>query len=390
MPDPKDELTRILRREIAAAGPISFARFMETALYDPVHGYYQQPLKQIGCQGDFYTSVSVGALFGKLLGLKFAEWLDSLNAADANRNAPEITGSRFQVVETGAHDGRLAADILSWFQIQRADLAAQLDYWIVEPFAPRRNSQKAMLEPFQQRVRWFGDWSELIGQDIRGIIFSNELLDALPVFVLGWDAANQRWFEWKVDLEKTSFRWVRSGARSTEVEMELTSEFWRSLSPDLARALPDGFTVEICPAAHAWWSRAAKTLREGKLLTFDYGLEWDEVFAAHRSRGTLRSYRSHRATLDPLALPGEQDLTAHVNFSAIIQAGESAGLKTDCFCPQSVFLTRIASQAFSDLRRFGSWDHAQTRQFQTLTHPEHLGRAFRALVQTRGGPSFDR
>jgi SAM-dependent MidA family methyltransferase len=166
--------------------------------------------------------------------------------------------------------------------------------------------------------------------------------------------------------------------------------------PGLLAVLPDGYTIETCPAAESWWREAANILGHGKLLTIDYGYTADELFSPGRTRGTLRAYFRHHAGDDILANVGEQDLTAHVNFSAIQAAGESVGLRTEMFSTQSQFLTRILEKASKDnsLGELVSpksdggesedgWTAAQARQFQTLTHPEHLGRAFRVLVQSR-------
>jgi SAM-dependent MidA family methyltransferase len=156
-----------------------------------------------------------------------------------------------------------------------------------------------------------------------------------------------------------------------------------SVPAELLDVLPDGFTVEVSPAAQAWWRDAASALRWGKLLTLDYGLAAEEFFTPGRTDGTLRAYHRHKLVADVLAQPGEQDITAHVNFSAIQAAGEAAGLRTDVFQTQSAFLTGIVKRAWEDASGFGTWLPAHTRQFQTLTHPEHLGRSFRALVQAR-------
>jgi SAM-dependent MidA family methyltransferase len=146
--------------------------------------------------------------------------------------------------------------------------------------------------------------------------------------------------------------------------------------------LPDNYTIETSPAAEKWWREAAGVLTHGKLLAIDYGFTADEMFSPARTCGTLRAYFRHHATDDLLANPGEQDLTAHVNFSAIRKAGEEVGLKTEFFGSQAKFLTEILAKA-AKKNSFGVWNVKQTRQFQTLTHPEHLGRAFRALVQSR-------
>jgi SAM-dependent MidA family methyltransferase len=156
------------------------------------------------------------------------------------------------------------------------------------------------------------------------------------------------------------------------------------VSPELLEVLPDGFTTEVCPAAETWWREAAELLKRGRLLTFDYGLNADEFFAPHRVNGTLRAYHRHHLNADLLANPGEQDLTAHVNFTALQQAGEVAGLKTESLQTQAQFLIGIGRRAWSAENAFGPWSRKLGREFQTLTHPQHLGRAFRVLAQSRG------
>jgi SAM-dependent MidA family methyltransferase len=150
---------------------------------------------------------------------------------------------------------------------------------------------------------------------------------------------------------------------------------------ELLEVLPDGYIIESSPAAESWWREAAGILQHGKLLAIDYGFTADEMFSPARTHGTLRAYFRHHVTDDLLANPGGQDLTAHVNFTAIQKAGEAAGLKTDSFCTQPQFLTRILQKAVTE-KSFARLDAKQVRQFQTLTHPEHLGRAFRVLVQS--------
>jgi SAM-dependent MidA family methyltransferase len=366
-------LSEIIGREAAQRGVLPFARFMELALYCPVHGYYETKTDNPGRQGDYYTSVGVGELFGQLLAFQFAEWLETLNSQPSTLN----------LVEAGAHDGRLAKDILAWLQLKRPKLFGQIEYWIIEPSACRQEWQKETLKDFAPRVRWFAGFQSLLQESagrsslatrhppLHGIIFSNELLDALPVHRLGWDAQNKKWFEWGVAVDGEKFVWARIQSSA--------------LSPQpsaLESVLPDGYTIEICPAAESWWREAAQVLGRGKLLTIDYGFTADGLFSPSRMHGTLRAYYRHHVSDDLLANVGEQDLTAHVNFSTIQAAGETAGLKTEIFSMQSQFLTQILGKASKD-DSFGEWTSAQARQFQTLTHPEHLGRAFRVLVQSR-------
>ena len=243
----------------------------------------------MGRRGDFFTSVSVGSLFGELLAFQFAEWL----SAFGTRGGPPTDGG-IQVVEAGAHDGRLAQDIMGWLRLRRPDLFATLQYWIIEPSTRRQKWQRGRLREFQQQVRWFPDVASLLADHrvVNGIIFSNEFLDALPVRRLGWDARARTWFEWGVALAGDCFAWarLREGDASPEMLVGLLKGVGLLPSAELLAVLPDDFTVEVCPVASQWWHAAARLLaRHGKLVTFDYGLEADEFFAAPRQNGTLRA-----------------------------------------------------------------------------------------------------
>ena len=352
----------IIRREIAERGIMPFARFMELALYAPDCGYYETEKNNVGRRGDFYTSVSVGNLFGELLAFQFAERLETEVGSQK---------SEARIIEAGAHDGKLAKDILGWLQSHRTDLFSKIEYCIIEPSARRQEWQRETLKEFAPRVRWLSRFNDSTIQRFNGIVFSNELLDAFPVRRLGWDAKNKKWFEWGVAVDGEKFVWAKIQ----------NSEF-RIQNPELEAVLPDNYTIEISPAAESWWREAASVLERGKLMTIDYGLTDDELFSPARTNGTLRAYSRHHASEDILANVGEQDLTAHVNFPAIQKTGEDAGLITELFCAQTKFLTEILARA-AKTNSFGEWNSSDTRQFQTLTHPEHLGRAFRVLVQSR-------
>jgi SAM-dependent MidA family methyltransferase len=162
-----------------------------------------------------------------------------------------------------------------------------------------------------------------------------------------------------------------------------------TLPSELLSVLPDDFTTEVCPLAEEWWRQAAEMLVSGKLVAIDYGLPAEEFFAPNRSQGTLRSYRKHQLSGDVLAEPGEQDITAHVNFTAIQNAGEGAGLNTEMFVSQEQFLTGVVANVLKRPESFEQWNSKHSRQLQTLIHPEHLGRAFRVLVQSRTATSHD-
>lgn len=333
-------LQALIREEIKAQGPISFARFMELALYCPNLGYYERPESRIGKRGDYYTSVSVGPVFGELLAFQFVKWLEGISGP-------------VQIVEGGAHDGRLALDILKALP---PSLVERLEYWIIEPSENRQKWQRKTLNEFAGKVRWFREFPE----SVSGVIFANELLDSLPFKRIGWDAKQKTWFEWCVTED---FQWGRLPYR-WEIDTEFTA------------VLPDGYTWEIGVAAAKWWITAAHALRAGKLCAIDYFLEDHELWRPERINGTARAYRDHRLSTDLLANAGEQDITAHVHITPLKRFGEKAGLTTELLITQAVFLTRILQQG-AVLRGDGKG------QFKTLMHPEHLGERFKVFIQGR-------
>jgi SAM-dependent MidA family methyltransferase len=347
-------------------GALSFARFMEMALYEPGLGYYERAPGVVGRGGDFATSVSVGSLFGELV----AFWIGHAFGADD----PAASGP-IEIVEVGAHDGRWAADILTALTESWGDGADRFRYRIIEPSPVRRRWQQERLARFGDRVRW----SDALPAQVRGVILSNELLDAFPVERWRWSAEQRRWVEQGVRWRAGRWEWVPMATPSPS-DWELPEA--------LQAVLPDGFCRERSPAAVAWWGRAAEVLQQGCLLTFDYGLDSAEEFLApNRAHGTLRAYHRHRLSEDPLQRPGEVDLTSHVDFSAVAEAGERQGLSTWHRERQSRFLMRILESTRRPAARFPEWTPARVRAFQTLTHPEHFGRSFRVLAQGRGpGP----
>ena len=385
-----NELCEIIRRETAAHGPISFARFMELSLYCPELGYYERLSNNPGRRGDFYTSVSVGPLFGELLAFHFAPWLGECAARSAQRGSGPAPSAGVQLVEAGAHRGQLSADILKALKSRHPRVFDRLEYWILEPSPRRRQWQQKELAPFGAKIRWFDSWDGLPPGGVSGIIFSNELLDAMPVRRFGWDAQEKKWFEWAVSWDAGHFVWQRlpfdssiDNSPSATCGPVQRSPFLVPAWESLLAVLPDGFTTETSPAAAMWWRRAAASLTCGRLLAFDYGLSAGEFLLPQRANGTLRAYHRHRLNDDVLARVGEQDITAHVNFTALQSAGESVGLKTEGLLAQAEFLTGIATRTWTPESGFGEWTPNRTRQFQTLTHPEHLGRRFQVLIQSR-------
>ena len=347
---------------------------MQTCLYCSKIGYYERPEAQTGRCGDFHTSVSVGPLFGRLLGVQFSRWLS------------EMAAGPLQIVEAGAHDGQLAADILAGFNERRSSQrgpSPPFEYWIIEPSPERQQWQRARLEQFAGSVRWFESFEAIPAGGITGVLFSNELLDAFPVHRLAWDATEKRWFEWGVGWRDGRFVWERMRDGAADFEESL-SEAGFTLPPALTAILPDGYIIEVSPAAAEWWRTAARSLRCGRLVAIDYGLEAHELLSPERTQGTLRAYSRHRVSDDLLDAPGEQDLTAHVNFTQLRRAAMSEGLDAGELIDQSRFLSRIAAEQWR-AQPDDSLAPEAVRQFHTLTHPDHFGRRFRVFVQSRGG-----
>ena len=359
-------LKSIIDETIARQGPISTAQFMELALYHPLHGYYEAE-GRIGKSGDFITSVSVGDLFGALLCEQLRQWTKE-------------QGDECPIwVEAGAHDGRLACDILNHCRRHHPQTYERVRYLIMEPSETRRCRQKRRLERHSSKVEWMKSWEECRQRSISGVIFSNELLDAFPVERVCWDAANRIWRRWGVTAKEGNLHWCILPEPFSSLATGLGGEF----SEEIFEHLPDGFTTEVGVAASHWWRQAASRLAVGYLFTIDYGLAAQEFFAPCRRQGTLRAYSQHRQTLNLLENPGQQDLTSHVNYTALLEAGQSKGLETVGIQSQEKFLTDILRRLSKDGRLADVLTSSRIRQLQSLIHPDHFGRSFSVLIQKR-------
>lgn len=357
-------LKSIIAETIARQGPISTAQFMELALYHPLHGYYETE-GGIGKSGDFITSVSVGELFGALLCEQLRQWTE------------EQSDERPLWVEAGAHDGRLACDILDHCQRSHPQTYERIRYCIVEPSETRRCRQKRQLERHSSKGQWIKSWEERRRNSISGVIFSNELLDAFPVERVCWDAANRIWRRWGVTAKDGNLHWCILPEPLSSSATGLGWEF----SEEIFEHLPDGFTTEVGTASAHWWRQAAARLAVGYLFTIDYGLAAQEFFAPCRHQGTLRAFSRHRQSWNLLEDPGQQDLTSHVNYTALLEAGESAGLETVGIQPQEKFLTNILRRLSKEGRQADILTPPRIRQLQSLIHPDHFGRSFSVLIQ---------
>ncbi len=354
----------LLGEEVFEGGVVPFYRFMDRALYCPEHGYYERRCHTPGRGGDYFTSVSVGEVFGGLLARRFCAWMDGSEA-------------EWVIVEGGAHDGQLAADILGWVRRVRPDCLERMKYVILEPSVKRRGWQESKLGEWGGKVVWVDGWEELRVGGVCGVVISNELLDAMPVVRLGWDGGLGGWFEWGVTWDGGRFTWARM-ERVSDLP-RLAEEWLGELERGLGEALPDGCVLELAPGAMEWWGAAASVLRSGYLVGFDYGWDGVEGWRLAGGRGTLRGYRGHQWVDDVLADPGGQDLTAHVHWDLIRRMGEGEGLRTEALRPQGRWLGGVMADCGMD-----SWGAREVRQFHTLTHPGQMGSSLQVLVQSRG------
>lgn len=356
---------------IERGGPIPFDAFMDLALYGEQGGYYERGPAAIGPAGDFYTASEVSAAFGEVLAEQIAECLSLLGAGT------------FDLVELGAGKGTMAADILARLQDRHASLYRRLTYWILDRSRGMREAQERVLRPHMEsgKVRWAIGPEDTREGGIVGCIVANEFYDALPVRVV--TRAAGALVERRVGLAGAPPRPAWADAPAENRELIAYAETY-GLAPR------DGVVAEAGLAAQAYAARAARALRRGFQIVIDYGDRAASLYdPAVRPAGTLLAYSGHQIFDDPFVRIGEQDLTAHVNFSALEDAGREEGLVSLGFTTQDRFLIalgladRITALASSP-------DPADIRRrlaMMALIHPEVMGRAFRVLVQAKGVPA---
>lgn len=357
------ELVQFIRETIRARGPISFAWFMQQALYHPARGYYSAGRCAIGRRGDYYTNVSVGPLFGQLLAAQFAEIWERLGKID-----------NFVLVEQGAHHGEFARDVLESARKRWPDFFAALRYRIIEPFPVLQLRQLQALAGFENKIQWRDSIDAL--EPFTGVHFSNELLDAMPVHLIvsqcesGLSApAKCAWLEKFVTLNGKMFVFVDQPVADQKLREHLHK------SP----AQLVGYQTEINLAALDWIDNLSRKLDRGYVLTIDYGYPRDEFFAPHRSAGSLQVRAQHRLLGSPFEQIGNADITSHVEWTSIAECAEVCGFEVKGFTDQHHFITGIISELAHDIAQDDA-DAKAKRALQTLLHPEMLGRNFQILA----------
>jgi len=346
-----EHIAETIRRE----GPVTFAWLMEQALYHPEHGYYSSGRCTIGRAGDYFTSVSVGPLFGQLLAAQFAEMWQAMGRP-----------RDFAIVEQAAHGGEFACDVLEAARRNDSEFFRALRYEIIEPFPVLKARQKKMLAAFQDKVSWERSVADLA--PFCGAHFSNELLDAMPIHLVKWTGTE--WLERHVN--------EHNGALVFE-DLRLSQPALAERLRKVAIPLPPDYESEVSLATASWIETLSRKLIEGFVLTVDYGFSRDEYYSPHRARGTLRGYAKHEMVRSPLAQIGRADITAHVEWTTLAECAETCGLVVAGFTDQHHLITGLlASETGREL--VSSSDAKTKRALQTLLHPELLGRKFQCLI----------
>jgi SAM-dependent MidA family methyltransferase len=345
-------LTQFIQHDIATDGGwISFARYMELALYAPGLGYYTAGAHKFGQAGDFITAPELSSLFGTTL----ARQVQQIMA----QSAPHI-------LELGAGSGKLAVDMLT----ELAALNALPDsYSILEVSADLRQRQRALMQEKLPHLLARVHWLDALPEKFSGAVVANEVLDALPVHLVDWHDGGIQ--ERGVVATESGFAYATRDIADTEL---------RAAAQKIAA--PDDYQSEICLAAHGLIQSLAACLEQGALLLIDYGFGASEFYHPQRNRGTLMCHYRHHAHDDPFYLPGLQDITAHVNFTDIAECGIDAGLELLGYTNQAFFLINggitelLAQHDPENLRTY----LPLSAQLQKLTSPSEMGDLFKVIA----------
>lgn len=345
--------------EIRAHGPLPFSRYMELCLYDPEFGYYSQGTEQFGKAGDFYTSSDVHAVFGRLLARQFEEMWRALGSPP-----------RVDLVELGPGRGLFAQDVLDWSARKFPEFFAALHYVLVERSASLRTRLQSTLAKHLQTGK-AEIAPDLFPPSAPVIVFANEFFDAFPVEVVS---------------ETGMLHIAETNGHIKEVFLPNSPQVDEYL--DRYSVHPEaGERVEAGLAAAEWIRQLASGIERGFTIFIDYGYAREELLAG-RHRGTVMAYRRHSASPNPYEAPGEQDITAHVNFTALSAAAESQHLRCAKLLTQSQFLMGIGeANQFADAFEECRVPQEQAKvvlQVKHLVTPAGMGETFHVLIGSKG------
>lgn len=366
------QLCQIIGQHIAKSPNqrISFAEYMNWVLYHPQHGYYATNQVNIGAGGDFFTAPHLGADFGELLAEQFVEMWKLLSYPKP-----------FTLVEIGAGQGLLVQDVLHYLHRHYFECFDAMHYIVVEKSAALRAEQQQRLKALSR----FGDhlswqtWDEIPLGSIVGCCFSNELVDAFPVHQFVWERGELQ--EVYVTCDRTSLQFSEIIDQPSTTQL---LEYFELNGIDLkSAAYPEGYRSEINLAALEWLATVASRLQCGYILTIDYGYTADRYYLPTRTQGTLQCYYQHAHHSDPYINIGRQDITAHVDFTALKRQGERCGLSTIGFTQQGLFLLALG---LGD--RIAALSHHETTETQSINDILRRREALHALANPLGLGNF--
>ncbi|SKB37998.1 SAM-dependent methyltransferase [Luteibacter sp. 22Crub2.1] len=362
-----EHLISLLREEIAAHGPMPFSRFMERCLYAPGLGYYSAGKTKFGADGDFVTAPELGTLFARCVVRAFEPVLASL-------------GPEANFLEIGGGSGAFAEAAL--LALEAAGVVPRR-FMILEPSADLRERQRERLHAnlpagLAARAVWLDGPLE---EEWDGVIFANEVIDALPT--TRFTARDGEIYEEYVILDGDG-RFMRSDRPADA----LVGGAVRHVERDLGREFDAGYRTEILPQLPYWMQAVAGTLRRGAMVFADYGYTRSEYYLPERTDGTLRAFYRHRAHGDAFFLPGLQDLTASVDFTALAEAGNNAGFGVAAYLPQAQFLIAAGMQEFFEDDYLRLSDEAArfrlSQEVKKLTLPDQMGERFQVMMFAKG------
>lgn len=364
IPDPEAlahslRLQQTLAEEVSAAGGwLSFARFMEQLLYAPGLGYYAAGARKFGAAGDFITAPEMTALFGQALARQLAQIMAA--------SAPVV-------LEVGAGSGRLAADLLMALE---KDAVLPERYFILDLSADLRQRQQETIAAAVPHLLSRVEWLDRLPEQFSGVVIANELLDAMPAHIVAW--REDGIFERGVVVDESgAFVWNERSA--TGALLSAAEEIGQQCS------LPPGFESEISLAARSWASEWGHRLDKGALILIDYGFPRREFYHQQRGRGTLMCHYRHHAHPDPFYLPGLQDVTVHVDFTAIIAAAHAQGLELFGYASQGQFLLNCGIlDCLAEIPQ-GTTDYIRAAgAVGKLLMPHEMGELFKVIAIGRG------
>lgn len=365
-----DDLEKLIIDQIRSHGPITFESFMSMAMYEPGLGYYTSPDTDIGQAADFYTSSNVNFLFGAMIANQVAEMWNLLDKPDD-----------FIFVEHGGGVGLFALDFLEHINKRHSEFYKNLKYIIVELNPSLKSRQKELLKKHSKRVKWVTSIESI--KSCTGCIFSNELLDSFPVHLVEFNKFNNN--------EELSEIYV---TEEDGILVEKTGPCSSGMIKDffvrnkIKRA--PGFRTELNLNAEKWIKNVSSILQRGYVITVDYGFNTHDYYSPERSTGTLICYHKHKTNEEPLKRVGHQDITAHVNFSALVEWGGNAGLEPLGFTTQSSFLIsngidKLITEMHQSLPEEEFLKTAA--QVRTLVMPDAMGESHKVLIQGKGVPN---